>query len=126
MWVIAGIAFAIAYGRGEVLVIPAIEIAVFIVVFSIAKRVYRTWRFAHAVLSHQGIEYRCPWSFDVIHREGDSRSREKTLRENFAWLNRLTLSLLKQHSGRESLAMKRRSCGWSDDYLMQVMTGSRC
>ena len=35
------------------------------------------------------------------------------MRENFAWLNRLTLSLLKQHTGRESLVMKRRSCGWN-------------
>jgi hypothetical protein len=52
--------------------------------------------------------------------------RDKNLRENFAWLNRLTLSLLRQHPGRESIAMKRRSCGWSDDYLIEVITGSRC
>ncbi len=31
--------------------------------------------------------------------------------------------LLKQHPGRESLAMKRRRCGWSDDVLMEVLTG---
>ncbi|MBV8265450.1 MAG: hypothetical protein JO252_03805, partial [Planctomycetaceae bacterium] len=42
----------------------------------------------------------------------------------FAWLNRFTLSLLKQHPDRTSIAMKRRSCGWNDDYLMQVLTGS--
>jgi predicted transposase YbfD/YdcC len=83
-------------------------------------------RFAHAVRSHWGIENSCHWSLDVTYREDDSRMREKNLRENFAWLNRLTLSLLKQHPGRESLAMKRRSCGWSDDYLTEVITGSRC
>jgi predicted transposase YbfD/YdcC len=83
-------------------------------------------RFAHAVRSHWGIENSCHWSLDVTYREDDSRMREKNLRENFAWLNRLTLSLLKQHRGRESIVMKRRSCGWSDDYLMEVITGSRC
>jgi len=32
--------------------------------------------------------------------------------------------LLKQHPGRQSVAMKRRSCGWSDAFLMEVATGS--
>ncbi|WP_406696060.1 ISAs1 family transposase [Singulisphaera sp. Ch08] len=81
-------------------------------------------RFAHAVRSHWGIESACHWSLDVTYREDESRIREKHLRENFAWLNRLTLSLLKQHPGRDSLVMKRRSCGWSDDFLLQVLAGS--
>ena len=38
--------------------------------------------------------------------------------------DRFTLSLLKQHPGRQSLVMKRRSCGWSDAFLMEVVTGS--
>jgi predicted transposase YbfD/YdcC len=82
-------------------------------------------RFAHAVRSHWGIENTCHWSLDVTYREDESRIREKHLRENFAWLNRLTLSLLKQHPGRESLAMKRRSCGWSDDFLLEVLNGAK-
>ena len=81
-------------------------------------------RFAHAVRSHWAIENSCHWSLDVTYREDDSRVRDKNLRENFAWLNRLTLSLLKQHPGRESLAMKRRSCGWSDDYMLKVLGGA--
>lgn len=81
-------------------------------------------RFAHAVRSHWGIENSCHWSLDVTYREDESRIRDKHLRENFAWLNRLTLSLLKQHPGRESLAMKRRSCGWSDNFLLEVLTGA--
>jgi predicted transposase YbfD/YdcC len=81
-------------------------------------------RFAHAVRSHWSIENACHWSLDVTYREDESRIREKHLRENFAWLSRFTLSLLKQHPGRESLAMKRRSCGWSDDFLLEVLTGA--
>ena len=57
-------------------------------------------------------------------REDESRLRERHLRENFAWLNRFALSLLKQHPGRQSVAMKRRRCGWSEGFLMEVITGS--
>lgn len=81
-------------------------------------------RFAHAVRSHWSIENSCHWSLDVTYREDESRIRDKHLRENFAWLNRLTLSLLKQHPGRASLAMKRRSCGWSDNFLLKVLAGA--
>jgi predicted transposase YbfD/YdcC len=81
-------------------------------------------RFAHAIRSHWGIENSCHWSLDVTYREDDSRIRDKNLRENVAWLNRLTLSLLRQHPGRESLAMKRRSCGWCDDFLLKVLAGA--
>jgi predicted transposase YbfD/YdcC len=81
-------------------------------------------RLARAVRGHWGIENGCHWVLDVTYREDESRIREEALRENFAWLNRFTLSLLKQHPDRTSIAMKRRSCGWNDDYLMQVLTGS--
>jgi predicted transposase YbfD/YdcC len=82
-------------------------------------------QFAHAVRSHWGIENSCHWCLDVTYREDESRIRNKHLRENFAWLNRLTLSLLKQHPDKDSVAMKRRACGWNDEYMLQVLTGTR-
>ena len=81
-------------------------------------------RFARAVRGHWGVENGCHWVLDMTFREDESRIRERHLRENFAWLNRFALSLLKQHPGRQSLVMKRRSCGWSDAFLMEVITGS--
>jgi predicted transposase YbfD/YdcC len=81
-------------------------------------------RLARAVRGHWGIENSCHWVLDVTYREDESRIREEALRENFAWLNRFTLSLLKQHPDRTSIAMKRRSCGWDENYLLQVLTGS--
>ena len=54
-------------------------------------------QFAHAVRSHWGIENSCHWSLDITYREDESRIRDRHLRENFAWLRRFTLSLLKQH-----------------------------
>ncbi len=82
--------------------------------------------FARAVRGHWGIENSCHWTLDMSFREDESRLRERRLRENFAWLNRFALSLCKQHPGRQSVVMKRRSCGWSDTFLMEVVTGSTC
>ncbi len=82
-------------------------------------------QFAHAVRSHWGIENSCHWCLDVTYREDESRIRDEHLRENFAWLNRLTLSLLKQHPEKNSVAMKRRDCGWNDEYMLQVLTGTK-
>jgi predicted transposase YbfD/YdcC len=80
-------------------------------------------RFARAVRGHWGIENTCHWSLDVTYREDESRIRDVNMRENFAWLNRFTLSLLKQHSSKESIAMKRRHCAWNDTFLTEVLTG---
>ncbi len=81
-------------------------------------------RFARAVRSHWGIENGCHWTLDMTFREDESRIRDRCLRENVAWLNRLALSLLKQHPSRDSIVMKRRSCGWSTDFLLEVLTGA--
>jgi predicted transposase YbfD/YdcC len=82
-------------------------------------------RFARAVRGHWGIENSCHWSLDITYRSDESRIRDEHMRENFAWLNRFTLSLLKQHPSKDSIAMKRRSCGWSDEFLTEILTGER-
>jgi len=81
-------------------------------------------QFAHAIRSHWGIENSCHWGLDITYREDESRIRDKRLRENFAWPNRLTLSLLKQHPGKDSTVMKRRSCGWDENFMLEVLTGT--
>jgi len=80
-------------------------------------------RFARAIRSHWSIENSCHWSLDMTFREDESRIRTPQMRENFAWLNRFTLSLLKQHPGKDSVAMKRRACCCNDEFLLQVLTG---
>lgn len=82
-------------------------------------------QFAKAIRNHWGIENTCHWSLDVTYREDESRIRDVRARENFAWLNRFTLSLLKQHSGKGSLIMKRRSCGWNTEFLLQVLYANK-
>ena len=80
-------------------------------------------QFTHAVRSHWGVESSCHWRLDVTYREDESRNREAQLRENFAWINCFTLSLLKQHPAKNSVAMKRRTCAWDEKFMIQVLTG---
>ena len=79
---------------------------------------------ARAVRGHWGIENSCHWVLDVTYHEDESRIREQSLRQNMAWLNRFTLSLLKQHRDRKSIAMRRRCCGWNENYLLQVLAAT--
>jgi predicted transposase YbfD/YdcC len=83
--------------------------------------------FARAVRGHWSVENTCHWTLDVTFREDDSRVRERVLGSNITWLYRFTLSILKQHPDRrQSLIMRRRACGWSDAFLMEVIAGLTC
>jgi hypothetical protein len=73
---------------------------------------------------HWRTEDGCHRILDVTYREAASRIREEALREDFARLNRFTLSLLKQHPDRTSIAMKRRNYGRDDNDPLQALTGS--
>ena len=84
-------------------------------------------QFARAVRGHWSVEDACHWSLGVTFREDDSRVRERVLGSNITWLYRFTLSILKQHPDRrQSLIMKRRGCGWSDKFLMEVIGALTC
>jgi predicted transposase YbfD/YdcC len=90
--------------------------------YYISSLAVKVKQFAHAVRSHWGIENTCHWSLDMTFREDESRIRDVHVRENFAWLNRFTLSLLKQHPLKDSIAMKRRACGWNENFMLEVLT----
>lgn len=81
-------------------------------------------RFARAVRSHWSIENSCHWTLDMTYREDESRIRQTHERENFAWLNRFTLSLFKQHKNKKSVAMNRRRCGWDENVLLEILNGT--
>jgi len=77
--------------------------------------------FAKSVRGHWAIENSLHWCLDVTFREDESRVRERTLTDNMAWLKRFAISLLKQVKDKRSVAMRRRNCGWNEDYLAQVL-----
>jgi Transposase DDE domain len=80
--------------------------------------------FATSVRAHWSIENTLHWCLDVTLREDDSRVRERNLTNNLAWLKRFAISLLKQVPDKRSVAMRRRVCGWNENYLTQVLFGS--
>jgi predicted transposase YbfD/YdcC len=84
-------------------------------------------QFARAVRGHWSVENACHWSLDVTFREDESRIRERVLGTNITWLYRFTLSILKQHPDRRhSLIMRRRLCGWSEKFLLEVINALVC
>jgi predicted transposase YbfD/YdcC len=78
-------------------------------------------RFAQAVRGHWNIENTLHWCLDVTFREDESRLRNRHAADNIAWLRRFAISLFKQQSDKESIAMRRRMAGWNTDYLTQVL-----
>lgn len=89
--------------------------------YYISSLVLNVALFAKCVRSHWSIENTCHWSLDVTYGEDKLKARQRQGTENMAWLRRFTLSLLKQHPAKTSLIMKRRSCGWSWDFLLEVL-----
>jgi len=81
-------------------------------------------QFARDVRGHWGIENSCHWSLDMNFREDESRIREPAIRENFSWMSRFLLSLLKQHPSKNTVIGRRRACGWDDNFLLEVLVGS--
>lgn len=78
-------------------------------------------RFASGIRGHWGIENTLHWCLDVTFREDESRLRDRRAADNVAWLKRFAISLLKQRTDKESIAMRRRMAGWNTDYLSQVL-----
>lgn len=77
--------------------------------------------FAAAVRGHWGIENSLHWVLDVTFGEDQSRSRNRRLADNLAWLRRLAISLLKQHPSKHSIKGKQQIAGWDNRFLSQVL-----
>jgi predicted transposase YbfD/YdcC len=89
--------------------------------YYICSRYLSGKRFAEAVRGHWGIES-MHWTLDVTFREDDSRTRERTLGNNLSWLRRFAVTLLKRHPVKDSLRGKMLRCGYSTDFLAEVLT----
>jgi len=83
----------------------------------------RARRHARLIRNHWGIENNQHWVLDVTFHEDGCRIYKDHGPENLALLNRLALSLIKQHPGKGSLSGKRKMCGWNDDFLLEVLAG---
>jgi len=85
--------------------------------------------FNHAVRAHWGIENKLHWTLDVAFGEDNSTKQAGNAAENFSFINKIALNLLKQHQDKRgaqkvSIKTKRKKCGWDKDYLLKVLNTS--
>lgn len=79
-------------------------------------------RFGTAVRQHWGIENSLHWVMDLTFREDESRIQKDYGAENFSWLRRLAISLLKNNETRKgSIRNKRLRAGWDFEFLLEVL-----
>lgn len=79
-------------------------------------------RFADATRLHWGIENSLHWVLDVSFDEDRSRIRKDHGAENFGWLRRFAVSLLKNESTvQDTIRAKRMRATYNVDYLEQIL-----
>lgn len=79
--------------------------------------------YAKALRNHWGIENSLHWQLDVTFDEDDNRVTKRNGAENLALLRRLTLSLLKAHPEKLSIAKKRFAAALDTKFLEEVLSG---
>ncbi len=75
-----------------------------------------------AVRDHWAIENNLHWTLDVAFREDELRAFVGHSQENLALVRKLSAALLKQeHTKKIGIAAKRKTAGWSEEYLQKVL-----
>ena len=92
--------------------------------YYISSRDPKVKEFAHSVRTHWSIES-MHWVLDVVFGEDASRIRNGDGTENFGFLRKFAISLLKRDTSRGSLKGKRKRAGWNTDFLEQLLFGSQ-
>lgn len=90
--------------------------------YYIISREPRVKEFATATREHWGIES-MHWVLDVVFDEDASRIRNGDGPENFGFLRKFVLSLLKRDTSRGSLKCKRKKAAWSTAFIEKLLFG---
>jgi predicted transposase YbfD/YdcC len=89
--------------------------------YFIASLPSKVKQFAGAVRGHWGIENGLHWVLDVVFGEDASAIHVGHAPENFGFLRRFVVSLLKRDTSKGSLRGKRKRAGWSTSFLEKVL-----
>ena len=79
--------------------------------------------YARGLRQHWGMENNLHWQLDVSFGEDGDRVQKRTAAENLALLRRLTLSLLKAHPSKDSIARKRFAAALDPSFLEEILRG---
>lgn len=79
--------------------------------------------FAESVRGHWAIES-MHWVLDVVFNEDKSRLRNGDSTENFGFLRKFVISLLKRDTSKGSLVGKRKKAAWSTKFLEKLLFGA--
>ena len=88
--------------------------------YYILSRPPRVKEFAMSTRSHWSIES-MHWVLDVVFDEDRSRFRNGAAAENYSFLRKFVISLLKQDTSPGSLKGKRKRAAWNTDFLESLM-----
>jgi len=78
--------------------------------------------YGKALRNHWGIENNLHWQLDVTFNEDHNRVSNRSGAENLALLRRLTLTLLKAHPSKKSMAMKRYTASLDPAFLEEILS----
>ena len=92
--------------------------------YFIGSRRQQAKRYGKALRNHWGIENNLHWQLDMTFDEDASRIHERNAAQNFAWLRRIAVSLLKQHEGKMSLRGKRKAAALDTAFLEEIACGT--
>ena len=82
----------------------------------------RAKRMAGYIRGHWTVENNVRWQVDISFNEDQRRIRKGHGAENFSRLCRIALNLLKnEDSLKIGIAGKRKTCGWDNKYMLQVV-----
>src|SRR5208337_2758333 len=89
--------------------------------YFIGNRKMSAKAYGRALRGHWGIENNLHWQLDVSFDEDNNRVSKRNAAENLAVLRRLSLTLLKHHPDKRSIACKRLAAALNTSFLEEVL-----
>jgi predicted transposase YbfD/YdcC len=90
--------------------------------FYITSLVWLASQLGPVIRSHWAIENSLHWVMDMIFRDDECRVRTDHAPANFATLKHMAHNLIRKAPGKDSIRLKRKTAGWDDDFLANILS----